>query len=80
MPRLTRAAILAACLPLCACNVRFGGPPLVSAASPASANGGANEMPQTASSLPVGAEGIGHGPNATVPNDASITFGGGGRR
>ena len=77
MPSPTRAAILAACLLLCACQARFGGPPLVSASSPANANGGANEMPQTTNSLPVGAEGIGHGPNATVPNDASITFGNG---
>lgn len=80
MPSLTRTATLAACLLLCACGARLGGPPLVSAASPADANGGANEMPQPANSLPVGAEGIGRGPNATVPDDASITFGAGRRR
>ncbi len=76
MPSLTHTAALAACLMLCACDARLGGPPLVSAASLANANGGANEMPQAANSLPAGAEGIGHGPNATVPDDASITFGG----
>ena len=80
MPCLMRLAVLAACLPLGACTLRVGEqPPLVSGNSPANANGGANEMPQTVSSLPPGAEGIGQGPNATVPNDASITFGSGHR-
>ncbi len=80
MSCLTRTAALACCLLLGACNLRFGEqPPLVSGNSPANANGGANEMPQTVGSLPPGAEGIGRGPNATAPNDASITFGSGRR-
>ena len=80
MPCLVRRAALAACLLLAACNPRFGEqPPLGSGNSSANANGGANEMPQTVSSLPPGAAGIGQGPNATVPNDASITFGSGRR-
>ncbi len=80
MPSLLRHAALAACLLLAACNLRYGEqPPLVSGNSPANANGGANEMPQTVNSLPLGAEGIGRGPNAQVPNDASITFGSGRR-
>ena len=78
MSCLLRPAVLAGCLLLGACNLRIGEqPPLVSGKSPANANGGANGMPQTVSSLPPGAQGIGQGPNATVPNDASITFGDG---
>ena len=77
---MRRVLLAALCLLPCACSARFGGHPLVSAQSPANANGGANEMPQPVNSLPPGAAGIGSGPNATVPNDASVTLGGSTRR
>ena len=76
MPSLLRSAALATCVILPGCGLRVGEqPPLVSASSPPNANGGANEMPQTIGSLPPGAEGIGPGPNATVPSLATVTFG-----
>ncbi len=69
-----RCIIVVGCmLALAGCNGHFGGPPLISAQSPASAGSAASE-PQPVNSLPPGAAGQATGPNATQPNEASYTF------
>ncbi len=70
------AALLAAVL-LAGCGIPPNGPPLLSAQSPAGTGAvNANNAPQSANSLPPGAEGL-HTPNspfAFQQNYGSITF------
>ncbi len=66
--------VLCGLLVLAGCsNVTFGGPPLISGQSPATAQS-FNGEPQPPNSLPPGFAGIGGGPNATAPNYASATL------
>ena len=69
-----KSIALIGCLLLGGCDVRFGGPPLVSAAYPP--NQSANSEPQPLNSLPPGAANITGSPNAVQPNRASVTLGG----
>lgn len=70
-----RMAALAAPLALGACASVGGNAPLVSGMSPASGSSSLNAEPQSANSLPKGAEGLqSSGPNNTAPNYLGATF------
>ncbi len=61
------------------CAVGFGGPPLVSGASIASAQSN-NSMPQWPGSLPPGAMGLPSGPNSGAPDYIAVRLGAGAGR
>ena len=71
----TFPALLIATL-LGGCGVAFGGPPLISGHSVASAQSQSSE-PQSLNSLPPGAAGLPSGPNSTAPNYLAVRLGAG---
>ena len=76
MPRVLALAVGAWPLLAAGCRAEPGGPPLVSAQSPAGTGLVGTGEPQPINSLPPGAEGMSAGsPFATAPDYLSYTFG-----
>ena len=70
---LCGAACLAGCNTTVPPNVTFGGPGLISGQTPPSPLA-LNSEPEPPNSLPPGAQGMGHGPTARVPDIGSATI------